>query len=98
MQYVLRIVLNLISLAINMGLMYFAFKLLRIFRGGIKEKSMGYICAGILITTIGLTLFVLSNILGLSGYIHLIGVLMMTVGGGIVLIGLRKEYKMWTSL
>jgi uncharacterized membrane protein YecN with MAPEG domain len=97
MQVLLKIALNLTSLAISIGLIYFALRLMHIFKGSAKEKPIRYICAGVLTTTISLALFSLSNIRLLPNFIHLIGMVTAVIGGGLVLVGLHKEYKIWTS-
>lgn len=97
MQELLRITVNLISLIINIGLAYFAFRLMKIFGGGIKEKPMRYVSAGVLTIATGSSLFSLYYVLGLPSYVHPIGAIVAMIGGGLVLIGLRAEYKIWTS-
>jgi hypothetical protein len=97
MQNLLKIALNLISLEISMGLIYFSFRLMQIFKGSLKEKPIRRICVGILTTTVSLTLFFLSEIWTLPSFIYLIGMTMAVTGGALVLAGLHKEYKIWTS-
>jgi TRAP-type C4-dicarboxylate transport system permease small subunit len=95
MQDVLRILVNLISLIIEIGLAYFAIRLMRIFRGGTMEKPWFYMTLGVLTLTVSSPLFSLYYLLKLPGYVHLLGAFMSMVGGGIVLVGLRAKYKSW---
>lgn len=97
MQDTLRIIVNFISLAIDIGLVYFAVRLMQIFRGGRKEKPWRYVSVGVLILAISSSLFSLYYILKLPSYIHPIGAVMSMIGGGLILGGLRAEYKTWTN-
>jgi len=97
MQDTLRIIINFVSLAIDIGLVYFAVRLMRIFKGGRKEKPWRYMSVGVLILAISSSLFSLYYILKLPSYIHPIGALMSMVGGALILWGLSAEYKTWTN-
>ncbi len=96
-QDVLRIVVNLVSLIINIGLAYFALRLMKVFRGSIKEKPLRFISAGILAIATGSSFFSLYYGLELPNYVHPIAAIVVTIGGGLVLIGMHAEYKIWTN-
>jgi hypothetical protein len=92
-----RIVLNLVSLAINIGLVYFGIKLLLIFKGGRIEKPWLYITVGALILVAGSFLFSMYYILSLPRFVHHIGGVVSMVGGAFLLAGLRREYRNWSG-
>lgn len=96
-RLVFRIVINVLSLAISIGLAYFAVRLMLIFRGGRMEVPWRYISAGVLALALGSTLFSLHYLLALEGVIHPLGGVMMMVGGAFILAGLYAEYKRWTG-
>jgi hypothetical protein len=98
MVEVLRIVVNLLSLAIDIGLVYFAIRLLMIFRGGRKEKPWLYILAGVLALVTGSSLFSFVLLLNLPSFVHSLGGVASMIGGGLLLAGLRREYKSWTRV
>lgn len=98
MTEVLRIIVNIISLAINVGLVYFGFKLLSIFKGGKIGKPWVYISSGVLALAISSSLFSLYYFLALrETIIHSLGGLIMMTGGALILIGMYLEYKAWTK-
>jgi len=70
---------------------------MKIFKGSTKEKPLRYISAGIFTIATGSSLFSLYYVLGLPSYVHLIGAILEMLGGGLFLVGLRAEYKIWTS-
>lgn len=88
--------MNALSLAINIGLAYFAIKLILIFRGGKMEMPWRYISAGVLALATSSSLFALHYLLALGGIIHPIGGAVMMIGGVLILAGLYTEYKNWT--
>jgi hypothetical protein len=97
MTEVSRIIVNIISLAINIGLVYFGFRLLSIFRGGKIGKPWAYISSGVLALAISSSLFSLYYLLALrEAMIHSVGGLIMMTGGVLILIGMYLEYKTWT--
>jgi hypothetical protein len=91
-----RIALNLISLAINIALVYFGLRLLLVFKGGRMERPWLYITVGAFALATGSSLFSMYYILGLPGIVHPIGGVVSMVGGAFLLAGLRKEYKNWS--
>lgn len=93
-----RIVVNLLSLAINIGLFYFTVRLLLIFRGGKKERSWLYIAAAVLALATGSSIFSLYYILELPSFVHPIGGIVQMIGGILLLIGLYREYKSWKGV
>jgi hypothetical protein len=93
-----RIVINVISLLINIGLIYLSVKLLAIFRGGSMAKPWAYISSGIFTLTIGNFLFVLQYTLSVEQVlIRAIGGLLMMFGGLLMLAGMYLEYKKWSN-
>ena len=95
MVEVSRIVVNIVSLAISIGLVYFAVRLMLIFKGGKKERSWLYISTGVLALAIGSCIFSLYYVLELPSFIHPIGGIAQMIGGIMLLIGLNREYKSW---
>jgi len=92
-----RIVVNLLSLAINIGLFYFAIRLLLIFKGGKKEKPWFYIALAVLALATGSSIFSLYYILELPSFVHPIGGIVQMIGGILLLIGLYREYRSWVA-
>ncbi|MFQ6064968.1 MAG: hypothetical protein ACE5L6_05780 [Candidatus Bathyarchaeia archaeon] len=90
-----RVVLNLVSLAINIGLIYLALRLMLIFKGGKMGKSWLYITVAVLALAIGSSIFSSYYILGLPRFVHPIGGIAQMIGGILLLIGLYMEYKSW---
>jgi uncharacterized membrane protein YgdD (TMEM256/DUF423 family) len=97
MAEVSRIVLNLVSLTINVGLVYFAVRLMLIFRGSKKEKPWLYIAVAVLALATGSSIFSLYYILELPIFVHPIGGIAQMIGGILLLIGLHREYKSWRA-
>jgi hypothetical protein len=93
-----RIVVNFLSLAINIGLVYFAVRLLLIFRGGKKEKPWLYVSAGVLALAVGSSIFSSYYVLGLPRFVHSIGGTVQMIGGILLLIGMYREYKSWKGM
>jgi hypothetical protein len=92
-----RIIMNIVSLAINIGLVYFGVRLLSIFRGGKMGKPWAYISTGVLALAISSSLFSLYYLLALrEAIIHSIGGLIMVIGGLLILIGMYLEYEHWS--
>lgn len=97
MTLLLRIAVNVVSLLINIGLVYFGVRLLLIFRGGKMEKSWFYIVAGAFCLALGSSIFSAYYILGLPVFVHPLGGLASMVGGAFILVGLWKEFKNWSG-
>lgn len=96
MKLVFRIIINVLSFAISVGLAYFAVKLLLIFKGAEMETAWRYILAGVLAFATSSSIFTFNYILSLDGIIHPVAGLIMMVGGTSLLVGLYTEYKRWT--
>lgn len=95
---VYHIVIDFISLLINVGLMYFAVRLLSIFRGGMMAKPWVYISYGVLTLAISTSLFTLQRTLNFEPvFIHVIAGSIMMIGGLLMLIGMYFEYKNWVK-
>lgn len=96
MVEVWRIVVNFVSLAINIGLIYFSVRLLMIFKGGKMGRPWLYISSGVLALAISSSLFVFHYLLDLPSIVHPIGGVVMMIGGALILAGLCVEYTSWT--
>ena len=92
---VCRIAINIVSLLINVGLVYFAVRLLWIFRGGIMGKPWKFVASGVLALAISSSIFSLHYLFNLGSVTHSIAGLIMMVGGLIILIGMYLQYKSW---
>jgi len=92
-----RIIVNMISLAINIGLAYFAVRMMFVFKGGSMEKMWFPMITGALCLATGSSLFSMFYLLGLSGFVHSAGGVIAMIGGALVLTGLRRAYKNWTK-
>jgi len=92
-----RVVVNVLSLAINVGLFYFALRLMLIFRGGKKEKPWLYVSVGALALAAGTSLFSLYLILELPSFVHAVGGVVSMIGGLLLLAGLLSEYRSWRA-
>jgi len=90
------IVVNLISLAINIGLIYFAVRLLLVFKGGKMGRTWLFISSGVLALAVSSSLFAFYYIQDLPAIIHPIGGVVMVIGGVLILIGLHMQYRSWT--
>jgi len=78
-----RVAMNIVSLVINVGLVYFAVRLLLFFRGGKIGKPWAYISSGVLA-------------LAGSSFLFSLYLLVMMTGGALLLIGMYLEHKHWT--
>ena len=93
-----HIVINIVSLLINVGLVYFAVKLLSVFRGGMMGKPWAYISSGVLALAISSSIFSLYYLLELEvALIRAFGGLIMMIGGLLILVGMYHEYKSWAK-
>jgi len=92
-----HVILNVVALAVNVCLAYFAFRLLSIFKGGIMSKPWRFACLGVLALAIGSSIFSFKYILNVGSFeAHAAGGLVMLFGGILALIGIYMEYKSWT--
>lgn len=98
-----RLIVNIASLIIIIGIFYYANKLLFLTRKGMLEKVWKHISIGALILALGSLSFVIRTFFHafLNSEIQLdeliiIGAIFSMIGGFFLLIGLRKEYKIWT--
>ena len=92
-----RIVINLISLLINVGLVYFAVRLLWIFRGGIMGKPWRFVASGVLALAVSSSIFSLHYLLDIGSMAHPVGGLIMMVGGLLILVGMYLQHKSWVA-
>ncbi|HDD70060.1 MAG TPA: hypothetical protein ENG19_02920 [Candidatus Bathyarchaeota archaeon] len=90
-----HIIVNIVSLIINVSLVYFAVRLLWIFRGGIMGRPWRFIASGVLALAVSSTIFSLHYLLNLGSVGHAIGGLIMMIGGLLLLIGMYLQYKSW---
>jgi|YelNatPaOPRAMG01_1025707.scaffolds.fasta_scaffold45717_4 heme A synthase len=92
-----HVVLNVVALAVNVCLMYFACRLLSVFRGGVMGRPWLFVCLGVLALAIGSSIFSFKYILDVGRFeVHAAGGLIMLLGGVLALIGIYLEYKNWT--
>jgi len=89
------IVVNLLSLLINLSLAYFAVRLLLVFRGEKTDIGWGYVSLGVLALATSSSIFALYYILTLPSMIHPIAGVVMMIGDLLILLGLHEEYKRW---
>jgi len=94
----LKIAMNIVSLAINIGLVYFAVRLMLIFRGGKMEKSWLYIAIGTFCLAVGSFFFSAYYVFNLPTLVHPLGGAISMMGGAFILIGLKIEYKSWRGV
>lgn len=92
-----KILVNAISLLINLGLAYFAVKLLIAFKGGKLEKAWLPISLGALTLATSSTIFLLHYLLPPGELLRIAGGAVMMVGGALLLTGLYLEYKLWVK-
>jgi len=90
-----HIVINIVSLMINVGLVYFAVRLLWIFRGGIMGKPWRFVASGVLALAVSSSIFSLHYIFNLGVAAHSIAGLIMMVGGLLILVGMYLQYRSW---
>jgi len=90
-----HIVINIVSLMINVGLVYFAVRLLWIFRGGIMGKPWRFVASGVLALAVSSSIFSLRYIFNLGVAAHSIAGFIMMVGGLLILVGMYLQYRSW---
>jgi len=91
-----QIVVNIVSLLISIGLVYFAIKLLSIFKGGKMGKPWIYISSGALALALSSSIFAAYRFLDINTpSIRAIGAFIMMVGGLLILIGMYYESSIW---
>lgn len=94
---IFSVMLNIAALAVNIFLVYFACRLLSVFKGGTMSKPWLFVCLGVLTLAIGSTIFSVEYAFSDIGlWVHFAGGLVMLLGGILTLIGLYVEYKNWT--
>jgi hypothetical protein len=92
-----HVILNIVALTVNICLVYFACRLLSVFKGSVMGRPWFFICFSVLALAVGSSIFSLKYILGIGGlWVHAIGGLIMLLGGFLALIGIYLEYKNWT--
>ena len=92
-----HVVLNIVALAVNICLVYFACRLLSVFKGGAMSRPWLFVCLGVLALAIGSSIFSFKYILDVGRFeVHAAGGLIMLLGGVLALIGIYLEYKNWT--
>lgn len=92
-----RTIVNIISLAINIGLAYFAVRMMFVFKGGSMEKVWFPVITGALCLSMGSSLFSMYYFLDLPSFVHSIGGVIAMIGGVLILTGLRGAYRSWTK-
>jgi len=92
-----HVILNIVALAVNVCLVYFACRLLSVFKGGVMSRPWIFVCFGVLALAIGSSIFSFKYILDVGRFeAHAAGGLLMLLGGVFALIGIYLEYKNWT--
>lgn len=92
-----HLIINIIALTVNVGLVFFAGKLLSVFRGSVMGRPWMFVALGVLSLATGSTLFSVHYLLNLGGFeVHAAGGLLMLTGGVFALIGIYLQYKSWT--
>jgi len=92
-----HVMLNVVALFVNVCLVYFACRLLSIFKGSIMGKPWRFVCLGVLALAISSSIFSFKYVLNVGGFlVHAAGGLIMLLGGILALIGIYIEYKNWT--
>jgi heme A synthase len=92
-----HVILNIVALAVNVCLVYFACRLLSVFKGGTMSRPWIFVCLGVLALAIGSSIFSFKYILDVGRFeVHAAGGLIMLLGGVLALIGIYLEYKNWT--
>jgi len=92
-----HVILNIVALAVNICLVYFACKLLSVFKGGAMSRPWVFVCLGVLALAIGSSIFSFKYILDVGSFeVHAAGGVIMLLGGVLALIGIYLEYKNWT--
>lgn len=93
---VFHVLLDAVSLVVNVSLIIVACRLAFTFKGGIMEKPWRFVCAGASSVAAGSALFSLKNLLGYQAVeMHAAGGSLMLFGGLLALIGIYIEYKTW---
>ncbi|MEM3578473.1 MAG: hypothetical protein QXX51_08555 [Candidatus Bathyarchaeia archaeon] len=91
-----HVVLNVIALVVNVCLVYFACRLMRVFKGGVMGRPWRFVCLGVLSLAFGSSIFSLKYILSVGSFeAHAAGGLLMLLGGILTLIGIYIEYRNW---
>jgi heme A synthase len=91
-----HVVLNVVALVVNVCLVYFACRLLSVFRGGVMGKPWLFVCLGVLALAVGSSIFSFKYILNASSFVvHAAGGLVMLLGGILALIGMYLEFRNW---
>ncbi|MGB9778662.1 MAG: hypothetical protein ACPLW8_04580 [Candidatus Bathyarchaeales archaeon] len=92
-----HVVLNIVALAVNVCLVYFAYRLISVFKGSVMGKPWRFVCLGVLALAVGSSIFSFKYILNVGSFeVHAVGGLIMLLGGILALIGIYIEYKNWT--
>lgn len=92
-----HVALNIIAFVVNVCLVYFACKMLTVFKGGIMSKPWCFVSVGVFAIATGSSIFSIKYILNIgSSWIHAAGGIIMLLGGILALIGIYTEYKNWS--
>jgi hypothetical protein len=88
---------NIAGLAVIIGLVYFAVRLLLVFKGGVMGKAWLYVSYGVLTLATGLSMFIFHSLLKLPSIVYRIGNTIVLLGGILTLIGFYRQYKIWSQ-
>ncbi len=94
------LVLGGIGLAVDLGVFYYALRLLLIMRRGLLETSWRYISAGAILAGAGMFFFFIYHAaMPEEQMLHDLSFSLLEVshivGGALILLGLRAHYKVW---
>ncbi len=98
-----RIAINFASIVITIGMLYYALRLMVLFRTGLLGKSWRNISTGIILLSIGGVAFFIRSvsqylaIYGIYDLMSFLGALISLAGGALILMGLRAEFKIWIN-
>jgi uncharacterized protein YhhL (DUF1145 family) len=91
-----QLIYNIAGLAVIIGLVYFAVRLLLVFKGGVMGKAWLYVLYGVLTLATGLSMFIFHSLLKLPSIVYRIGNTIVLAGGIFTLVGFYKQYKIWS--
>jgi len=90
-----QIIVSGIGFALTLGLTYYSVRSMGLFKSNVAARAWVYISLCAIFFGIGVALFLITAT-GLLGLLFA-GGMMMTIGGFLLLIGLRKNFLFWAS-
>jgi len=89
------LVVSIIGIAVTMGLIYYSFRTLFLFKRNIAARAWVYISLSAIFSSIGVVAFLIESVTPM-GLLPVGGVL-ETVGALFLFLGLRKNFLFWAS-